>query len=82
MYEIRNSYHCQVGTYYNFQIQFGAITGYEVGIKQFYRSVNRDQISFTCAAWCGLCGPISGPIRFEHSMEFSEFEKAFLSFLK
>ncbi|XP_052678216.1 uncharacterized protein LOC128159195 [Crassostrea angulata] len=51
-------------------IQFGAITGYEVGIKQFYRSVNRDQISFTCAAWCGLCGPISGPIRFEHSMEF------------
>lgn len=59
---------------YNFQIKFGVIKGYQTAIIKFNRSVNRDQISFTCAGWCGICGPISGQIKFQHSLEFSEFE--------
>lgn len=60
----------------NFQIKFGPMKGFGTAIKKFHRSVNRDLISLTCAGWCGQCGPISGPIRFQHSMEFSKFETA------
>lgn len=45
-------------------------------MEKFHRSVNGDLISFTCAGWCGLCGPISGPIRVKHSKEFSKFDTA------
>ncbi|XP_052679861.1 uncharacterized protein LOC128160565 [Crassostrea angulata] len=51
-------------------IKFGPMKGFGTAIKKFHRSVNRDLISLTCAGWCGLCGPISEPIRFQHSMEF------------
>uniref|UniRef100_K1QQ22 A disintegrin and metalloproteinase with thrombospondin motifs 9 n=1 Tax=Magallana gigas TaxID=29159 RepID=K1QQ22_MAGGI len=51
-------------------IEFGLIKGYNAAMEKFHRSVNGDLISFTCAGWCGLCGPISGPIRVKHSKEF------------
>lgn len=82
MYGIRISQQCKIGTYYDFQIEFGVIDGYRAAIKQFHRSVNRDQISFTCGGWCSLCGPISRPIKFQRSMEFSEFETVLFVFSK
>lgn len=82
MYGIRISQQCKIGTYYDFQIEFGVIDGYRAAIKQFHRSVNRDQISFTCGGWCSLCGPISRPIKFQRSMEFSEFKTVLFVFSK
>lgn len=56
-----------------FQVEFGAFpSSYEGAVKDFFRSVDGDQILFTCAGWCGTCGPISGPIRFQLSSEFSK----------
>ncbi|XP_052676364.1 A disintegrin and metalloproteinase with thrombospondin motifs 9-like [Crassostrea angulata] len=54
-------------------VEFGAFPypkSFEGATKDFNRSALGDQISFTCAGWCGSCGPISGPIRFQHSTDF------------
>uniref|UniRef100_A0A8W8M2S0 GON domain-containing protein n=2 Tax=Magallana gigas TaxID=29159 RepID=A0A8W8M2S0_MAGGI len=54
-------------------VEFGAFPypeSFEGSTEDFNRSALGDQISFTCAGWCGSCGPISGPIRFQHSTEF------------
>lgn len=58
-----------------FQVEFGAFPypeSFEGSTEDFNRSALGDQISFTCAGWCGSCGPISGPIRYQHSTEFSK----------
>lgn len=61
-----------------FQIEFGRLPGStHTAVQDFDRSALGDQISFTCAGWCGSCGPISGPIRFQHSTEFSRFMPMF-----
>ncbi|XP_052680904.1 uncharacterized protein LOC128161629 [Crassostrea angulata] len=53
------------------KIEFGRLPGStHTAVQDFERSALGDQISFTCAGWCGSCGPISGPIRFQHSTEF------------
>ncbi|XP_052680596.1 uncharacterized protein LOC128161359 isoform X2 [Crassostrea angulata] len=56
-------------------VDFGLKHGYKAAMKNFHRSVY-GQISFTCAGWCGICGPISGPIKFKHSMDFISASEA------
>jgi hypothetical protein len=38
-------------------------------MKNFKRSVDGTEISFTCAGWCAECGPLSKPLRFHLSSE-------------
>lgn len=56
----------------HFEIAFGVISGWDTEIRDFIRSADGSQIFFTCAGWCGWCGPISGPIGLQHSTEFSK----------
>lgn len=51
-------------------IAFGVISGWDTEIRDFIRSADGSQIFFSCAGWCGWCGPISGPIGLQHSTEF------------
>lgn len=55
-------------------IEFGRLPhSFHTAVEDFNRSALGDQISFTCAGWCGSCGPISGQIRVQRSTEFSKF---------
>lgn len=55
-----------------FQVVFGKVWGFETRATDFLRSADGSEISFSCAGWCGGCGPVSGPIKLVHSVEFSK----------
>ncbi|XP_011419543.3 A disintegrin and metalloproteinase with thrombospondin motifs 20 [Magallana gigas] len=51
-------------------VVFGTDGGFETRATNFLRSADGSEISFSCAGWCGECGPVSGPIKLVHSVEF------------
>uniref|UniRef100_K1R8H5 Uncharacterized protein n=1 Tax=Magallana gigas TaxID=29159 RepID=K1R8H5_MAGGI len=52
-------------------VVFGKVWGFETRATDFLRSADGSEISFSCAGWCGGCGPVSGPIKLVHSVEFN-----------
>ena len=55
-----------------FQLVFGLLDAHLGDIRDFSRSADGSEIFFTCAGWCALCGPTSGPLHLKHSDEFSK----------
>ncbi|XP_048751209.2 A disintegrin and metalloproteinase with thrombospondin motifs 9-like [Ostrea edulis] len=51
-------------------LTWGVTGGWRMELKDFNRSTDGAEISFTCAGWCGKCGPVSEPIKFQLSTEF------------
>ncbi|XP_048751211.2 A disintegrin and metalloproteinase with thrombospondin motifs 9-like [Ostrea edulis] len=63
-------------------LAWGVTEGWYAELRDFNRSTDGAEISFTCAGWCGECGPVSGPIRFQVSKEFSKIFKNYFLQLK
>ncbi|XP_048755486.2 A disintegrin and metalloproteinase with thrombospondin motifs 9-like [Ostrea edulis] len=55
---------------------WGLIAANKAVMKNFRRSEDGAKISFTCGGWCGVCGPLSLPLRFILSSEFVPDEEA------
>ena len=55
-----------------FQLVFGLLDAHLGDIRDFSRSADGSEIFFTCAGWCAMCGPTSGPLHLKHSDEFSK----------
>ncbi|XP_078312511.1 A disintegrin and metalloproteinase with thrombospondin motifs 9-like [Crassostrea virginica] len=49
---------------------FGQTDGSFGAVKDFSRSSDGTRIFFRCAAWCGKCGPTSGPLQLKSANEF------------
>ncbi|XP_061194718.1 A disintegrin and metalloproteinase with thrombospondin motifs 9-like [Saccostrea echinata] len=51
-------------------LTWGVVKGHYLEMRNFQKSTDDSEISFTCAGWCARCGPASGPIIFQVSNEF------------
>ncbi|XP_062584985.1 A disintegrin and metalloproteinase with thrombospondin motifs 9-like [Saccostrea cucullata] len=51
-------------------LSWETLAGSHTELRDFQKSTDDSEISFTCAGWCARCGPKSGPITFQVSNEF------------
>jgi hypothetical protein len=51
------------------QAVWGPTVAHSGEMRDFKRSVDGAEISFTCGGWCARCEPLSDPVRLELSTE-------------
>ncbi|XP_061171906.1 A disintegrin and metalloproteinase with thrombospondin motifs 9-like [Saccostrea echinata] len=51
-------------------LTWGVIDGSYPEMRNFQKSTDDSEISFTCSGWCSTCGPKPGPVVFQVSNEF------------